>query len=177
MIHAGESAPRPGDCENPGDERDRSRFDDATRGAYNALIHLLARREHSRLELQRKLAARGHPPEVLERALAVLVAKGLQSDQRFAENYVRSAMDRGQGVLKIRAGLRERGIDDELAAAFLDQDDAHWRCQAAMAVAKRFGEAPPGDRAEWARRARFLTSRGFSSDVTASVLGALDDLG
>ena len=85
------------------------------------------RREHSRTELQRKLAARGHAAEVIEATLAELAAHGLQSDARFIESYVRSALARGHGERKIRAGLRERGIDCHLLPAGLDLSGVQWR--------------------------------------------------
>ncbi len=144
--------------------------------AYDAAIRLLARREHSRLELHRKLVVRGHGADAAEETLAALADEGLQSEQRFAESFVRAGMSRGQGALKIRAGLRQRGIADELAKTLLDFDDDHWRDQAAAALRKRFGAAAPGDRAEWAKRMRFLAGRGFPRDVAMRALGSLDGL-
>ena len=128
-------------------------------------IRLLARREHSCIELQRKLDARGHAAEAVQAALAELAADSLQSDARFVESYVRSALERGYGEHKIRAGLRERGVDDHLAAAHLSLSDVQWRCRAAQAMRKRFGATPPRDCADAARRLRFLASRGFPHEI------------
>ena len=139
---------------------------------YDVAIRLLARREHSLAELERKLAARGHTPDAVATTLAKLVADGYQSDGRFAESFIRSRLGRGQGVLKIRADLRERGIDDDMAATLLDLGDDDWRQMATNALYKRFGESPPQNRAEWAKRARFLTGRGFPSDVVSRVIDA-----
>ena len=133
---------------------------------------LLARREHARRELQRKLAGRGHSPELAESVIADLASAGLQSDERFAEVFVRSAVERGHGPLKIRAGLRERGVDGDVALAGLGDND--WCDRAVMAVGKRFGQEMARDRADWAKRARFLASRGFPSDVVSRVLGRID---
>lgn len=140
----------------------------------DASIRLLERREHSRLELERKLARRGHPPEVVEDVIGKLVEAGLQSDERFAQAFVDSALRRGQGPLKIRAGLRERGVDDDIATVQLDCDAEAWRVRAADALRKRFGGVLPADHGEWARRARFLAARGFPSDVTATAIGSFD---
>ena len=144
----------------------------AGRHPYDLAIRLLARREHSLAELERKLAARGHTPDAVATTLAKVVADGYQSDERFAESFVRLRLGRGQGVLKIRAGLRERSIDDDMAATFLDLGDDEWQQMATMALYKRFGESPPQNRAEWAKRARFLASRGFPSDVVSRVIDA-----
>ena len=137
---------------------------------YGAAVRLLARREHSQVELRRKLRTRGHRPDAVERALTRLGEYGYQSDARFAESFVRSRVDRGQGRLKIVAGLRERGIEDDVASALLDLGDSEWRRLATAALCKRFGDAAPTGRAEWVKRARFLAGRGFTSDVVSRVL-------
>ena len=142
-------------------------------------IRLLARREHSRRELRRKLAARGHDAAVVEEVLAELAQTGLQSDARFAEGYVRSAIGRGHGPVKIRAALRERGIDAEGAAKALDTD-ADWLRLARVALAKRFGAQAATnhalERTAWLRQARFLAGRGYPADVVTQAIGASDDL-
>ncbi|MDE0658045.1 MAG: regulatory protein RecX [Gammaproteobacteria bacterium] len=140
----------------------------------DAAVRLLARREHSRLELARKLGSRGHPDDLIEETVADLADDGLQSDDRFAQAFVRSALGRGQGPLRIRAGLAERGINSDIASTYFDLDADEWRERAASALYKRFGSAPVESRADWARRARFLAGRGFPSDVAAKVLGSLD---
>ena len=147
--------------------------DDRRTVVQGAALRLLAPREHSRFELERKLADRDHPVDLIALVLDDLAAAGLQSDERFAETYVRSALGRGQGPLKIRAGLRQRGVDDALASSHLGLADDEWQDLAAEVVRKRFGQAPPADRAEWARQARFLAGRGFTSAVAVRVLGDL----
>jgi len=137
-----------------------------------AAMRLLARREHGRIELVRKLAGRGHPPQLAKDVVADLATTGLQSDDRFVASFVRSALGRGHGPLKIRAGLRDRGIDDDTAWSVLPDDE--WTELARNAVDKRFGPSAPKNRAEWAKRARFLAGRGFPSDVAGRVLGSLD---
>ncbi len=141
----------------------------------DAAVRLLARREHSRFELARKLGSRGHPQDLIKEIVGSLADDGLQSDERFAEAFVRSALGRGQGPLKIRAGLAERGVDSDIASAYFDLDAHEWSERAASTLRKRFGTAPMENRAEWARKARFLTGRGFPSDVVAKVLGSLGD--
>ncbi len=143
----------------------------AVAGAREGAVRLLARREHSRLELRRKLAGRGHPPSAVEAALAALAEDGLQSDERFAASYVYTALERGHGEHKIRAALRERGIEPSLAGRVLDLDAEAWQQRAQAAVYKRFGDAPPRTPAEWAKRARFLAGRGFGAAVAAAAAG------
>lgn len=147
----------------------------AGQDTYVAAVRLLARREHSRLELRRKLLRRGHPGEAADAALERAAADGYQSDARFAESFVRVRLMRGQGLLKIGAGLRERGIDDDIASSLLDLGDARWCDLATAALRKRFGDAPAAGRSEWLKRARFLAGRGFSSEIARRALASPTD--
>ena len=134
-------------------------------------LRLLARREHSLTELRSKLASRGHEAGVVEEVLSELARRGLVSDQRFAEAFLRSRLERGQGPLKIRAQLRERGVASGLIDAALGEAEIDWDRRAADARSGRFGEAPPADRKQMARQARFLRGRGFSeAQVVRAVL-------
>jgi len=125
-------------------------------------IRLLARREYSRAELAGRLAAKHHDAERVQQALDALEVDGLQSDARFAESFVRSRLARGQGPMKVRAGLNERGVDRELARTALDaaQAETDWQALACEVLAKRF-DGPGTTPRERARRERFLAGRGF----------------
>ena len=124
-------------------------------------LDLLARREHSRLELRRKLLARSHAQDLVDEALDRLQRERLLDEARFAEQFVRSRAGRGQGPAKMRAQLLERGVGESLIDAALAEAGCDWTALAAAARRKRFGAAPPGAYRERARQARFLKSRGF----------------
>ena len=131
-------------------------------------IALLARREHSRAELARKLAALGSQEEI-EAVLADLAQSGLLSDARAAAAYVSSHAARF-GAARLRQTLRQKDIAGELIDAQLAQADAPDELARARVVwAKKFSAAP-SDAKDWARQARFLQSRGFSSDVIRQLL-------
>jgi regulatory protein len=130
-------------------------------------IGLLARREHSRAELARKLAAEQGTAEEVDKVLAQLEAEGLLSDARFAEAYVRSHGDR-LGSLRLKQALRERGIGDELATAPLA--GLPEEIERARAIWRRKFPSPPADAREWARQARFLQGRGFAPAVIRRLL-------
>jgi regulatory protein len=134
-------------------------------------LDLLARREHSRDELERKLRARGFADATLAQTLTSLEADGLLADQRFAESFVRSRIGRGQGPARIRAELAARGVDQTCAAEQLATTEADWVRLAARARIRRFGPARPENHKERARQARFLQTRGFD---TAQIMAALD---
>jgi regulatory protein len=132
-------------------------------------LRLLATREHSRLELRRKLEARASEGDDVEAVLERMSETGLQSDQRFAESYVRSKAAR-LGAARIRRELEERGVAGEQARAALDEVLEHDELSRARGVwQKKFGQVP-GDAKEWARQARFLQSRGFSADIVRTLL-------
>ncbi len=125
-------------------------------------MHLLSLREHSRLELERKLLRR-FETVLVQQVLKNLEQQGLQSDARFAEQYVYSRCNKGYGPLSIRAELVKRGIAERLIATWLDDAEQDWQVIMLRVAAKKFGDQPPADRKDMAKRGRFLTSRGFPS--------------
>jgi regulatory protein len=127
---------------------------------------LLARREHSRAELNRKLAAHGTKEEIAY-VLTQLETEGLLSDARAAGAYVRAHGAR-LGAAGLRQNLRARGLDPELAGS--DIAELGDELLRARAVWARKFSAPPSDAREWARQARFLQSRGFASDTIRKLL-------
>jgi regulatory protein len=131
-------------------------------------VELLARREHSRLELERKLAARGFPEAVIAPALDALEHSGVLAAARFTESFIRSRLAKGQGPVRIRAELAERGVGD--AAELLRGSDIDWLATARAVLRKRFGAEPPRDYRERAKQARFLQYRGFTADQVRAAL-------
>jgi regulatory protein len=92
------------------------------------------------------------------------VAQGLLSNARFAESFIHSRFQRGQGPQKIRAELRERGVDDALIDAGLDLYAPHWQELLEQVRLKRFGPTPPDNYRERSRQMRFLMQRGFTAE-------------
>ncbi len=129
----------------------------------------LARREHSRAELARKLAPHAESRAELERLLADLEAKKLLSEHRFTEVLARSRGER-YGAARVKQELRAHGIDDALVREAV-RGLAATELQRARAVWQRRYGTPPADAAERARQMRFLAQRGFSSDVIRRVVG------
>lgn len=135
-----------------------------------AAMRLLANREHGRAELRRKLVSRGHPGEAVDRVTADLEVRGLLSEPRFVETYIASRRGKGYGPLRIRAELRERGVDPARIDAGLDDTAADWWGLMQEVAARRFGTEAARDRREQARRARFLRQRGFPPEMIARLL-------
>jgi regulatory protein len=132
-------------------------------------LRLLARREHSRAELARKLAPHAESPEALAALLAELLAKKQLSDERFAE--VRSrALARKYGAARIRQDLRSKGV----AAEIIGGVSSGGELERARAILERKYRTPPETFEERAKRARFLQGRGFSLAVIHELLDVVE---
>lgn len=131
-------------------------------------LRLLARREHSRIELQRKLGRVDADPGMLEALLDDLESRGLLSDRRFAEVTVHSKGAR-YGNARLLQALARQGVDTELAAQVLQPLRFTERERALALWQKRFGE-PASDVKARARQHRFLLGRGFDPATVGWVL-------
>jgi regulatory protein len=140
-------------------------------------MDLLARREHSLAELREKLAARDFEPAEIEAALEALAREGLADEGRFVEAFVASRIRKGQGPIRIRAELQERGVSgDAIASALADSGGGghDWRALARDVRQRRFGAGVPREFPDRARQARFLEYRGFTADQVRAALEADD---
>ena len=138
--------------------------------AEQAAIRLLAPREHSRLELRRKLLKRDHAAEVIEEVLQRLEEHGLLSDERFVEQYIAMRKRKGYGPVRICKELRERGINDTLIHEWIDERDDEWRTNMKQVVEKKFSVLVNAEYKEQARLARFLEYRGFPNHMIRDYL-------
>lgn len=133
-------------------------------------LRLLASREHSRLELERKLRAKGHHLAAIARVLDELSATDLVSNQRTAEALAAARSAKGYGPLRLRQELRQRGLEEELIAPLLERDRGDWLDLLVRVAEKKFGSAPASDPKDLARRARFLEYRGFPPELVRRYL-------
>lgn len=137
-----------------------------------AALRLLTRRDHSRAELQAKLAAQAESAEQLAAVLDRLQAERLLSDQRFARQRV-GARGARYGDARLKQELRQSGVsDDDIIAALPEAGDEAERCQAVWA--RKFRELPQSA-AERAKQMRFLQYRGFSGDAIRRVMRGADE--
>ena len=123
-------------------------------------LRFLARREHSRAELSRKLAPHAESAGALLFLLDELEKRRQLSDERYAE--VRSHwMARKYGAAKIRQDLKSKGVAEEVVARVSSEGELD---RAKAILARKYRDAA-STREEKARRMRFLQGRGFSMDV------------
>lgn len=135
----------------------------------------LARREHGRSELCDKLTRFGFEADMADAAVAQLVEDGLQSDIRFVGAFVRSRINQGKGPAKIRAELREKGVNDGVTEDGIREADQDWSALAMEVRLKKFGAERPVEFKEKARQMRFLQSRGFEQDQIQAAVSASED--
>jgi len=139
-----------------------------------AAMNLLARREHSRLELVRKLQSRVDDRGLLDEALDRLIEDKLLDDERFCEAFVRMRANGGYGPIRVRAELKERGVHDELISQYMVLHEADWPLQVVAVFEKKYGLNPDTDAKSRASQQRFLAQRGFSFEQIKLALSHCD---
>lgn len=157
------------------DQQDQTREPAAaTPGAVRyAAMSLLARREHSRLELKQKLLRRFASTELIDTVVQNLADEALQSDDRFAESFVSVRRGKGQGPVRIANELKLRGVDEAIVGRYLDPDDSEWVEIAKSVCLRKYGVL--GSKvAQRAKQMRFLQYRGFTSEQIRKVWKASD---
>ncbi|MGI9248922.1 MAG: regulatory protein RecX, partial [Woeseiaceae bacterium] len=117
-------------------------------------MDFLARREYGQTELIRKLADKGFGRNIAEQAVLKLTEEGLQSDRRFAENFMQSRINQGKGPVRIRLDLGQRGISDAAIENVLEETDVDWYELAREIRLKKFGASRPADFKAKARQMR-----------------------
>lgn len=135
-------------------------------------LAMLARREHTRAEMARKLGPHAESVEQVETLLDQLVARGWLSEARFAESRA-NVLSRKFGSRKIEYDLKSRGVSPEVVERTVEQARTQELENCRVAWQKKFGVLPQ-DAAERGRQMRFLAGRGFSADAVRQVLKAGD---
>lgn len=143
-------------------------------------LRYLAQREHSRQELERKLARHVQDTEAasaqvqISAALDELAAKGLLCEERAAASVLHSQGQR-YGVRRLKQTLQGKGLAPALVASTLQQARSTELARAQEVWRRRFG-SPPADAAERGRQMRFLAGRGFDGDIIRRVVrGSAED--
>ena len=135
-------------------------------------MRFLARREHTRVELKRKLESRAQEGEDVDRILDELAQRGWLSDARYAEQAIR-AKARRFGPIKLAHMLRSKGLGEEAIAAGMKGAGAEGASSLERVWRTRF-RAAPADEREKLRQVRFLQGRGFAVDDIFRFMKALE---
>ena len=135
-------------------------------------LRLLSGREHSRAELERKLAPHEAEPGQLRRVLDELQAKDFINEQRVVESVLHRRASR-LGAARIRQELQGKGLAPEAVAEAVARLQSTELQRAREVWGKKFGELPQ-DAQQHGRQARFLAARGFGGEVIRRVLNTPD---
>ncbi|WP_050477403.1 recombination regulator RecX [Herbaspirillum rhizosphaerae] len=123
-------------------------------------LKYLSSREHSRLELARKLTPYAQDDDDIEALLNWLQESKFLSQERFSESLVHRRAGR-YGNNRILSELKSHGIDGEaLGDAKLELAQGETQ-RAREVLSRKYAEAPT-DAGERAKCMRFLQQRGFS---------------
>lgn len=136
-------------------------------------LRYLSMREHSRLELGRKLARYAQEGDNVEALLDELEAAKFLSQERFAESLVHRRAARF-GNQRILTELQSHRIADDSLADIREQLTKD-EVERAKAVLQRKYATSPQDPAERAKQMRFLQQRGFSHDAIRAAMRALEN--
>ena len=136
-------------------------------------LDYLARREHSRLELEKKLTPYAPTVEELSSVLDSLEQNGLLSAGRVVEQVVHIRRNKF-GSRRIVHELQQKGIDDELISAALSHLNETELTTARTVWQKKFGIVPTNAK-DRAKQIRFLMGRGFSTEIIMQVLDPRDE--
>jgi regulatory protein len=145
------------------------------RAARVAALDALARRDHASSDLQRKLLDKGFDPTVVGEVVQRLCAEKLLDDRRYVENFVGLHAARGQGPTRVRAELRQSGLEGDLVEEGI-RAFGGWIDELRRARQKKFGLQLPTDYADRQRQARFLGQRGFTGAQIRMALGFDTDI-
>ena len=132
-------------------------------------LRLLARREHSRLELKNKLLSRGLDKERIERVIDDLVEQDWLSDSRFGECYARQRIEKGFGPNRIDYELRQLGIENFDLEGIVTEVAGNWLNVLEQVYRKKYRQDDTITLPEWSKRSRFLLQRGFSGGMISAL--------
>ncbi|WP_159915336.1 recombination regulator RecX [Pantoea sp. 18069] len=140
----------------------------ATLSLKGRALRLLAQREHSRLELERKLAGHVAEGDDLAAVLDELEARDFINPERVAQSV---AYRRGSklGTARVVQEMRSKGLDDDTVRAATQELRATEWPRAHAIWRQRFG-APADSPQDKLKQMRFLASRGFSGEIVRKVV-------
>lgn len=137
-------------------------------------MDLLARREHGRVELTRKLRQRGATDDLIEPALDRLTEDGLLSEARYLESFISYRSNAGYGPARIREELTQRGLNRADVEQALRDSGVNWASRLQDVWQRKFAGQLPHDPRTRAQQTRFLVYRGFAMDMVGRLLNGRD---
>ena len=141
----------------------------ASKKIKSACLRLLTRRDHSRKEIQDKLAVKGYDRSQVSTVIDELAQESWQDDIRYAESYARVRSQKGFGPVRIAYELRQQGIGQDAVDKIVQTTTEDWMNVLERVYTKKYPESVAIDGSERAKRIRFLLQRGFSSAMITTL--------
>jgi regulatory protein len=132
-------------------------------------LRLLTRRDHSRKEIQHKMAVKGYESSQVSAVIDDLAQQSWQDDSRYAESYARMRSHKGFGPVRIAYELKQQGIETHTVDKVLQATSDNWLNLMEQVYNKKYPESLAMDINERAKRIRFLLQRGFSSAMITTL--------
>ncbi|MBI3229690.1 MAG: recombination regulator RecX [Burkholderiales bacterium] len=136
-------------------------------------LRYLSAREHSRLELQRKLEQYAQEGDDVPALLDALEQAKFLSSERFSESLVHRRSAR-YGNSRILAELQSHGINKDSLHDIKEQLVEDELARAQQLWLRKFGEVAQDADAK-AKQMRFFMQRGFSSRTISKVLRGIEE--
>lgn len=145
-------------------------------GLRRKAVDLLARREYSFFEIEKKLLPVAESEELAYSALEWLTENGLQSDARFCEMYIRSKALSGYGPVRIKQELKQKGISSGLMETCFEEQEINWEDELGRLTDKKMRGTEKGDLKSKQKCMGFLQRRGFTLDQIYKAIDHFYDL-
>ena len=148
----------------------------------DAALKYLEHRMRTEKEMRTRLREKGFPDEEIDDTVSWLIQMGYISDTSYAAEYLRYGFEKGRGIARIRAELREKGLSDEdIQKGIYDYEDeyeidimeAEFE-RALVQAQKTAGEGGLDEKTE-AKLGRRLHSLGYGSSVIYKVIGRIKE--
>lgn len=133
-------------------------------GLRRKAVELLARREYSFFELEKKLLPVAESEEKAYAALEWMTENGLQSDERFCEMYIRSKALSGYGPVRIKMELKQKGIAQAMMETSFEEQEIDWNIELSRLAEKKLSGADVSDLKTKQKCMGYLQRRGFTLD-------------
>ncbi len=142
-------------------------------------LRLLGNREHSRLELQRKLIAHARDSTELDAVLDELQARGFINEQRVVDSVLHQRAGK-IGAARLRQELQKKGLSPLVVSAAVAQLQGSELARAHALWSRKFADQDaPSDAghaaAVRAKQVRFLAARGFAGETIRRVVRGLSE--
>jgi regulatory protein len=155
---------------------DKTFAEEQTKQALITALRLLAASPKSDQELRKKLAAKGYPNEVLERALNELRDQGVLDDKIYAKDLMtRLTLGKAAGRHKIAFEMKRHGVPQkirqELLETLTNEDEAVRALEQARLKWAGWSKLEPQKRRK--RLYDFLIRKGYDFQVAQDILQKL----